>query len=132
MVGARWAGFGLRDPLNHVIGQIFQHDPQRMRGQMHKGCFGLCDPRQSIVLCRLKREMALHDGQSLVQVILGLLALCDGAVPKGALCFSCQSNGFDHWQREFSFAKIIADIFTNGVGLARIVQKIINDLKGNA
>ena len=93
MLASRWSG----DSGYHEIGQIFQHVADRPGGQGGECPACRRRPAKRIRPRRFQRTVAGHDRQRLFQIALDLIALFDGALPKGALLRVGGNDGTRGW-----------------------------------
>ena len=79
-----------------------------------------------------QRVVALHQALRLREIAVALVELLDGALPEFAVDRAAAQEGEDHRQRDLALAEIVADGLAE-LGLAAgIVERIVDQLEGDA
>src|SRR5208282_4130978 len=74
--------------------------------------------------------MPAHQRDRARKIALLNVAVLKGAPPEGALLRAAAAVRQHDRQRDFAFAEIVADAFAEHRGLARIVERVIDELEG--
>ena len=59
-------------------------------------------------------------------------AFLDGAAYQAGLGFGALAHGVDQRQGRFAFGQVVADVLAEGLGVALVIQQIVDQLEGNA
>ena len=76
--------------------------------------------------------MTLQKHHGALEIVFGLLAFFHGAAPEFALLFAAAAEREHHRQRDLAFAEIIADGLAELRLARRIVERIVDQLIGDA
>src|SRR4029434_1158914 len=78
------------------------------------------------------RMVFRHQGNCLIKIVVADVALPQRSVPERTLAFRAPTEGQDNRQSDFSLTEIVADIFAQLCGLAAVIERIVDELKGKA
>src|SRR5262245_64088492 len=80
----------------------------------------------------LKRTMLGHEADGVLKVGVGRLAALERAAPELALGVAPAAEREHHRQCDLSFAEIVADILAELLRGAAVVERVIDELEGDA
>jgi hypothetical protein len=76
-----------------------------------------------------ERVIALHQRKRIGEIILADFALLQRALPKRPLNRIAAPVAQHHRQRDLALAEVVAHAFTESRGLARIVERVVDELE---
>src|SRR5262249_33885426 len=80
----------------------------------------------------LQRAVLGHERNGFVEVGVGSVAGLGRAAPARRLALGPTTVGQDHGQRDLAFAEIVADVLAELGGLAAVIERVIDQLEGDA
>lgn len=86
-------------------------------------CLGMC-----CLACHVQRTCAAHDIHYGGQLLGG--ALFDGGAHDGGLLRRAALHGGNQGEGAFAFAQVIAQVLAHFLGIACVVEYVVNDLEG--
>src|SRR5215813_13299269 len=80
----------------------------------------------------LERAVLGHERNGFIEVGVGRVAVLERAAPERPLTLRPAAVGEDHGQRDLAFAEIVADVLAELGGLAAVVERVVDQLEGDA
>ena len=80
----------------------------------------------------LQRAVAVHQLLGIAEVVFRLVALFQSALPEVPFLRRTAAVGEHHGQRDLALAEIIADTLAELLGGAGIIERVIDQLEGDA
>src|SRR5688572_25241702 len=78
------------------------------------------------------RTVTLEQRQRLGKIAFALLDLLERAPPEGALRFAASAVGEDDRQRDLAVAEIVAGVLAHRGALGAVIERIVDQLEGDA
>src|SRR6266446_6187430 len=80
----------------------------------------------------LECAMSVHEADRDLQILFRHVALLERAPPEHALTLRAAAIAQDYRQRDLAVAEIVADVLAELRGFSTIVERVVDELEGNA